>query len=352
MKRRDLTAIVLFVAIVMIGSALFGQSVQVPDAVRRASRGAVGVQAGSAGGSGCQIFMGYPNSEHKHIHVLTNRHVIEGGGPYSIEFQGSDKHFPATLMTVASDADIAYLKVERTAETDRLAYPIPIARQNPTTGTRFYWIGFSYRGPLAFTGQVERRMNASTLLCRGYSVSGQSGCPAFNDSGELIGVNWGYTGNQDACCMVDLAKVKTLTVAKYGYAPLQQSLAPVTFPEVMQDGRETQPVQPRFQQIDIRAPGVGIQIPQQYQQPIMIPIQQPIPRTPIQIGDGLANIPYRIFIEFDPGVIDLQKQFIIRPQIQQLLEQRLQQPIQVQPQQLPQLQAPRIQTQPLGCGIQ
>lgn len=136
-------------------------------------------------------------------HVVTNRHVVEGGCGSGVWLEDvSGERFRAAIVKVSRSHDIALLQSQRRGphaffrvnDTRDAAVP-------PTLGERVHIVGFpegqfAFRGGLVSTLQDPRHGEA------GFGVGlqttfGGSGSPVFDDSGLLIGIVWGVRKSDD-----------------------------------------------------------------------------------------------------------------------------------------------------------
>ena len=141
--------------------------------------------------------------------LLTNRHVIAGvDGLQSprriaVQFSDSEQVWPARILRISPDADLAVLKV------DNIIGRVPTIRSlnlRPDTlarGSPVAWIGFPLGGgsspsdkpsatnrfarPVLSAG-VLNGVAAGRLEVEGYGAEGASGSPFFDAGGEVIGV--------------------------------------------------------------------------------------------------------------------------------------------------------------------
>lgn len=146
--------------------------------------------------------------------LVTSRHVLTGadgrGTPrrIAVQFADSEQVFPARLLALADDADLAVIRA------DSILGSVPTVRALAATatlaqGTAVAVIGFPLGGapappgrttsriatPLVSAG-VIRAVTPDRIELQGYGAAGASGSPIFNEAGIVIGVLFG--GRRDA----------------------------------------------------------------------------------------------------------------------------------------------------------
>lgn len=146
--------------------------------------------------------------------LVTSRHVLTGadgrGTPrrIAVQFADSEQVFPARLLALADDADLAVIRA------DSILGSVPTVRALAATatlaqGTAVAVIGFPLGGapappgrttsriatPLVSAG-VIRAVTPDRIELQGYGAAGASGSPIFNEAGVVIGVLFG--GRRDA----------------------------------------------------------------------------------------------------------------------------------------------------------
>lgn len=172
-------------------------------AIESASRSAIAViWVESARG---QVFTGTAFAIRTDATLATARHLIESdAGPprrIGIQFSDSDQVWPARILAIADDADIAIVKVDNilgdvpvvkamNARTDTMRSGLPVA-----------WIGYPLGGetwpqdqrtrrlarPLISVGVITR-ITGDRIEFQGYGAAGASGSPIFDADGQVIAV--------------------------------------------------------------------------------------------------------------------------------------------------------------------
>jgi S1-C subfamily serine protease len=140
--------------------------------------------------------------------LLTNRHVVLGPDGHdqprriAIQFSGSTQVWPARLLAVSRESDLAAVKV------DNIVGDVPTVRAlnlRPDTlapGAPVALIGFPLGGasgtegsarparPLLSAGVVSG-VDATQLEVRGFGAAGGSGSPLFDSNGEVAAILFG-----------------------------------------------------------------------------------------------------------------------------------------------------------------
>ncbi|MEJ3744226.1 trypsin-like peptidase domain-containing protein [Actinomycetes bacterium KLBMP 9797] len=164
----------------------------VPDtlvaAAATALPGVVSVRAGNAGGSGFAI--------DDQGHIITNNHVVEGGGDVSVVGQDG-RRIAAEVVGRDPSSDIAVLRITPTAA----LRPLQLAQAGSTqVGEPVLAVG----SPLGLSGTVtagivsalDRRVRLGDTGARQTAIQtdasinpGNSGGPLVNAQGQVVGVN-------------------------------------------------------------------------------------------------------------------------------------------------------------------
>lgn len=140
--------------------------------------------------------------------LLTNRHVVQGEGDASparigVQFSGSPQVWPARVLRVSPEADLAVLRVDNilgdvptilgfNERTDTVAPGSPVAVLGYALGGE---VGRRFEGrtvprPLLSAGVVQGRVD-DHLEILGYGEQGASGSPVLDGEGRVIAVLYG-----------------------------------------------------------------------------------------------------------------------------------------------------------------
>jgi S1-C subfamily serine protease len=136
--------------------------------------------------------------------VITNAHVIAESGQVTVRQEGAWQGYEAKVLTVDQTNDVAVLEV------DGLDLPVlPVAE--PESGESVAIVGYPYGGPLdAEPGRIGGTSQAITrdaygngpvnryiTSIRGEANPGNSGGPAVNGEGEVVGTVFASAGYGD-----------------------------------------------------------------------------------------------------------------------------------------------------------
>ena len=136
-------------------------------------------------------------------YIVTNNHVVDGGGAFEVVFSGGE-HLPATLVGTDTDSDLAVLQVETLPED---VEPLPLAEPDSlqvgqfvvAIGNPFGEQGSMSLGIVSGLGRSLRSQRSSRFGST-YSLPsviqtdapinpGNSGGPLLNLDGEVVGIN-------------------------------------------------------------------------------------------------------------------------------------------------------------------
>jgi hypothetical protein len=173
----------VFVLLFLLCGQLHGQQqVQTPKAVQEIfAPSLVKVSCGPYGGSGTVINTDGTKYEGTTL-VLTAWHVVESNpNDVAVEFQGSNQKYRVNVICRHERADCCLLQ--------RADQPVdvPGCYLAPSQEGRLWYMGFSYRGPLAFVGRVVSTYDTWAEVT-GSSIEGMSGTGVSNELGELVAV--------------------------------------------------------------------------------------------------------------------------------------------------------------------
>jgi S1-C subfamily serine protease len=148
--------------------------------------------------------------------LLTSRHVVAGSEGarqlrrMAIQFSDSDQIWPARLLAVAEDADLALVKVDNIVGRVPTVRTLNLRTDTLSEGAPVAMIGFPLGGRVeGSNGQTPRfaqpLLSAGTLGPRrphrieiqGYGAAGASGSPIFDANREMIGVVFGGRHSAD-----------------------------------------------------------------------------------------------------------------------------------------------------------
>jgi hypothetical protein len=273
-NHRIVAPLFLFMAIVISSTMLWGQQARPPAAVQKAAQSLVMVHAGEYGGSGTVINTTSTKYAGTKIIITAKHVVIDRLKNVSVEFQGSAQRYPATVIGVHPTADVAAIQMKGGPE-------VPGVFIAPSQEGQLWYLGFSFRGPLAFTGWVTMSQDTWAEVI-GNSIEGMSGTGAFNAKGDYVSDVYARTAaGPKRMIMATNRSVRGLCYKLFGTVFARQTAERVQFPEYMVPGQEY----PAAQAYGVRKlqpiGGCNGQQCQPYQQPRMNP-PQALPYPPQQ----------------------------------------------------------------------
>ena len=130
-------------------------------------------------------------------HIVTNYHVIENGREFIVTF-GGDETYPAKVVGVAPDKDLAVLKVDAP---DELLVPLPVGSSGDlAVGQKVMAVGNPFGLDHTLTVGVVSALGREWTSPTGRTIKdviqtdaainpGNSGGPLLDSRGRLIGVN-------------------------------------------------------------------------------------------------------------------------------------------------------------------
>lgn len=156
----------------------------IPDTIAQANESVVMLQSPNSVGSGIILS---PDGL-----VLTNSHVIQGGGQtrWQVRLSNGQK-LPATVVNPGAGGgnlfrDLALVKIEGVNN-------LPVAKLStgqPQEGEPVWAIGAPYAKPEVVTqGVLKRLTNDGIILTSAEVHPGNSGGPLLNQQGEVVGIN-------------------------------------------------------------------------------------------------------------------------------------------------------------------
>jgi S1-C subfamily serine protease len=145
--------------------------------------------------------------------LVTSRHLVrdDRGRParrLAIQFSDSDQVWPARILTVSQNADVAIIKVDNIAGAAPVVRSLNLQADTLHAGSPVALIGFPLGGETwpqdARTGRLARPLGSVGVLLhqaedaieiQGYGAAGASGSPIFDARGEVIAVLMGGRQN-------------------------------------------------------------------------------------------------------------------------------------------------------------
>ncbi len=130
--------------------------------------------------------------------ILTNEHVVRGcGGKVEIRFLDG-RVVPAELLSVSQDCDAACIRIK-----EGNLPSIPLAEENPKGGTIIVaGFGGGENRLRVVSGRFLQYLNDGDFEIGCGVRSGDSGGPAINEQGHVVGLLWGTTGTETCCVPV------------------------------------------------------------------------------------------------------------------------------------------------------
>jgi V8-like Glu-specific endopeptidase len=136
--------------------------------------------------------------------VLTSAHCVEEKGQPWVEYQG--KKFLSTFVSMRGpdQEDLALIGI--VPDFSLFSVPVTMAPYQPSTGEVVQIVGYGcdaeHKEQRMRRLVVHRTTDISTEIpMKGCTCKGDSGGPAFNSQGQLIGVNW--TGSPSLTYAID-----------------------------------------------------------------------------------------------------------------------------------------------------
>ncbi len=156
-----------------------------------------------------QVFTGTAFAVSNDGVLITNRHVVKGADGtrtprrIGIQFADSDQNFPARLLAVSTEADVAVIKVDIPGGTPSIgaldASPGAVRPGDPVAVIGFplgVELPMSSRGgariaTTSFTPGTVSKVLANRIQVDGYGAEGSSGSPILNRDGRVVGILFG-----------------------------------------------------------------------------------------------------------------------------------------------------------------
>jgi S1-C subfamily serine protease len=146
--------------------------------------------------------------------LLTNRHVVDAGGGepsrIAVQFDGSERVWPAEVVARAEDADLAALRIRGLREEVPAIAGFHRRLDSLAVGTPVVVLGFPGGGVDDGSTRIRAAVGAGTLRALlqrqlqvdGYGAPGSSGSPVLDPEGWLLGVVRGGQERPDGTILV------------------------------------------------------------------------------------------------------------------------------------------------------
>jgi S1-C subfamily serine protease len=147
--------------------------------------------------------------------LLTSRHVVVGASGrlavrrLAVQFSDSDQIWPARVLLVADDADLALVRIDNIVGQVPTVQSLNLRSDTVAPGTPVALIGYPLGGREerieGMAAQVVRPLLSAAVVSgrggerfelHGYGAAGASGSPIFDGNGEVVAVLYG--GRRDA----------------------------------------------------------------------------------------------------------------------------------------------------------
>lgn len=156
-----------------------------------------------------QVFTGTAFAVSNDGVLITNRHVVKGADGtrtptrIGIQFADSDQNFPARLLAVSTEADVAVIKVDIRDGTPSIgaldASPAAVRPGDPVAIIGFplgVELPMASRGGqriarTSFTPGTVSKVLTDRIQVDGYGAEGSSGSPILNRDGRVVGILFG-----------------------------------------------------------------------------------------------------------------------------------------------------------------
>jgi S1-C subfamily serine protease/thioredoxin-related protein len=177
-------------------------------------------------------------------YILTNAHVVAGGGKVSVRMENQTQTVPAKVLAQDVDRDIAVLKVENQPGLTWTAVPVD-GKRALERGEDVAALGFPLgdlfgTGIKLTTGRVTSTpdpINNNMIVIENKINPGNSGGPICDTHGNVVGMVTAKTNNRNNTDSYGLALTgadleKFLTKHLKGYKPAALEAKTLTWPEV------------------------------------------------------------------------------------------------------------------------
>lgn len=166
--------------------------------------------------------------EHKgKKYIMTNAHVAAGKGLIQVKRQGTNQEVDAELVFCDPTCDLAIIRVVDADNNDNAAFwqkvlPSKLASNSSEQAHKLYATGYPMGGnALSITEGTVSRLESRQYAYSGVSIPcanisapinpGNSGCPVYNNNGEVVGVaHQGINGASALGYMIPLDVIKHL----------------------------------------------------------------------------------------------------------------------------------------------
>jgi S1-C subfamily serine protease len=167
--------------------------------------------------------------------IVTNRHVVVGPDGsrtprrLGIQFSGSPQVWPAELVRVDSDTDLALLRTRNLVGGNPVVPGINARSDTLRAGAPVLLLGFPLAAPPGADGAVPRALSSAGVLAgrsggrveiQGWGAEGASGSPVVDATGLLVGVLFGAAGEGDDRRLVAVPASSLQAFLEEGDTPL------------------------------------------------------------------------------------------------------------------------------------
>lgn len=250
-----------------------------PPSIANANRSVVMLKNANAVGSGIILS---PDGL-----VLTNSHVVQGGGQNDWTVRMSDsQELQASVVNPGAGQgglfrDLALVRINGGNN-----LPVAkLARSQPQEGEEVWAIGAPYARPEVVTRGILKRLTTDGIILTSAEVHpGNSGGPLLNQQGEVIGINTAVNPRlpdnattiaiSTALVQQNLATLASADPMSGALMSESQPQSPMPPRSSMPPGLSAQPRQPN-EEMPMQAPDFGAEMPRGSMQPEMQPEMSP-----------------------------------------------------------------------------